>query len=179
MVYTSLTFYFAAFYFAFVYLQLIQQNGMWLPKAVHQPPLWLGLVASGSVILAGIVYFWGQWSGLYRKNFGVLRLALWVAFVLGVISLIFHVYAIHNHPGFANLQLGAYVSVFTGLEGVYTVLLFFSDLVLLGLAIRAQRGLFNVNGIAIDAFGEYWGWLAAIALANFGALWLQPFFHSA
>lgn len=178
MVYTALTFYFAGYYFSLIYLQMVNENNMWLPKAVHQPALWLGLTEMLCIIVGGIIYFWGQWAGLYRRNFGVLRLALWITFILSAAAFVLHVYELRNHPGFANLQLGGFVSTFMGLETAFTVVIFFATLALLGVAIRASKGLFRDSGIAVDTFGEFYGWMSALAFANFMALYLQPFFHS-
>src|SRR5271166_4102768 len=62
MTYVALTFMLTCFYFAFVYLDLIDQNGFWKPAhLVQRPSLGFGLVEMGLIILAGLVYVWGQW----------------------------------------------------------------------------------------------------------------------
>jgi heme/copper-type cytochrome/quinol oxidase subunit 3 len=175
MIYVALSFFFACFYFALVYLQLINQNGLWKPAAVDHPPGWIGASEVALVLAAGLAYFWAQWAGLYTRNFDRLRLGLWAAASLCVAACGVHIYELHA-PGFPSLQSGAYVSVFIALEGVFTIVLIISTLVLLGVANRAQRGLFRQSGIAVEAFGEYFGWLSAIALLNFLALYVEPFF---
>jgi hypothetical protein len=177
MTYVALSFFFACFYFAHFYLQLVNENGMWLPPGVTHPAIGVGVSEVALVIGAGLIYFWGQWAGLYRRDFGKLHAALWAAAFLTVASLGLHVAELHS-PGF-SLQGGGYVSVFIALEGVFTGVLVFTILVLLGLANRARLGRFRQSGIAIEAFGEYFGWLSAIALMNFLALYVQPFFPSA
>ena len=52
-------------------------------------------------------------------------------------------------------------------------------LILFGVANRARLGLFRESGVAVEAFGEFVGWMSAIALLNFLALYVQPFFPSA
>jgi hypothetical protein len=177
MTYIALTFFVVCFYFALTYLQIVNEHGLWKPSTLHQPNLALGITEMALVLIGGVVYFAGQWLGLYRRNFSRLQIGLWVAALLGFISIILHVAELHT-PGF-SLQDGGYASVFVGAEGVYTVLLIVAVLVLVGLANRARLGLFRQSGIAIEAFGEFWGWMAAIALLNFLALYVQPFFPSA
>lgn len=176
MTYVSLTFFFACFYFAQIYLQILNQNGLWLPAGVNHPASWMGVVETGLILLAGLIYFAGQWTGLYQRNFSRLSAALWIAGVLTVISFIIHVMEIVR-PGF-SLQAGGYASVFAVTEGVFTVIVLISAILLLGLANRARLGLFKTSGVAVEAFGEYYGWLSAIALMNFLALYVQPFFPS-
>lgn len=174
MFYVSTSFFFAAFYFGLVYLQIVNENNMWLPHGVDHPPTWMGVAEVGLIMVAGLAYFWGQWLGMYRQEFGRLKLGLWIAAILTIIAIIIHVMELHS-PGF-SLQSGGYVSLFIAIEGVYTVFLIGTAIVLLGIANRATRGLFNENGIAVDAFGEFFGWMAAVALFNFLALYVQPFF---
>ncbi len=175
MVYVSLAFGLACFWFALVYLQLVNENGMWKPKGIHQPSLVVGLFEVGLVIVSGLVYFWGQWAGLYARKFANLTLGLWVAAFLGLAAVGFHIYELHD-PGFP-LQTG-YSSVFIATEGVFTALLTVSVIVLFGLANRARLRKFDVSGIAVEAYGEFWGFIAGVALFNFLALYVQPFFHS-
>jgi hypothetical protein len=177
MTYVALSIFFACFYFALFYLQLINQNGMWLPPGVTHPSTALGVAEVAFVVGASLIYFWGQRVGLYRRNFGKLHTALWVAGFLAVAALATHVAELHS-PGF-SLQGGGYVSVFIALEAVFTVVLAVATLVLFGLANRARLGLFRRSGIAIEAFGEFLGWLSAIALIDFLALYVQPFLPSA
>lgn len=175
MVYVAMAFGLAVFWFALVYLQLVNENGMWKPSSIHQPPLLVGLFEMGLILVSGIVYFWGQWMGLYARKFSILTIALWIAAVLGLVSVGFHVYEL-NHPSFP-LQTG-YTSVFIVTEAVYTCLLAVSVLVLFGIANRARLKRFEKSGIAVEAFGEFWGFMAAVALFNFLALYVQPFFPS-
>ncbi len=177
MTYVSLSFFMASFYFGLIYLQLVNENNMWLPKGVDHPPSWLGAAEVGCVLLAGVVYFWGQWTGLYQRNWSRLHLGLWVASLLGIAAIVLHVIELHR-PGF-SLQSGGYVSLFIAIEGVYTVLLVVTVIALLGVANRARLGLFRESGVAVEAFGEFLGWMSAVALINFLALYVQPFFHSA
>lgn len=174
MAIASLSFFFACFYFAQIYLQLINQNNLWLPRGVNHPLSAYGVLETGLVLVAGLVYFWGQWSGLYQNNFARLKLSLWVAALLTLIAFVVHIIELHN-PGF-SLQAGGYASVFIATEGTFTFVLGITALVLLGLANRARLGLFAQSGVAIEAFGEYFGWISAIALINFLALYVQPFF---
>jgi hypothetical protein len=174
MTYVALSFFFACFYFALIYLQLVNENGLWLPKGVNHPPSVIGVVETGLVLLAGIVYFWGQWAGLYARKLGRLNLALWIAAVLTAVSVIFHIVELHA-PGF-SLQGGGYVSVFVATEGTFTIFLFITTIALFGMANRARLGLFRESGVAVEAFGEFFGWISAIALINFLALYVQPFF---
>jgi len=193
MVYIALAFGLACFWFGLVYLQLINENGMWKPPGVHQPTLLVGLFEMGLIQASGIVYFWGQWAGLYQRKFNILTLGLWVAALLGLASFGFHIYELHQ-PGFnslapplpgakypavhvSQLQTG-YTSVFTVTEGVFTILLGASLFVLFGIANRARLGRFAKSAVAVEAFGEFWGFMAAVALLNFLALYVQPFFHS-
>jgi hypothetical protein len=174
MTYVSLSFFFACFYFAQIYLQLISQNNLWMPRGVNHPSSVYGVLETGCVLLAGILYFWGQWAGLYQRVFSRLNLGLWLASALCVVSVVVHILELHN-PGF-SLQAGGYVSVFIATEGTFTILLGISTILLLGMANRARLGLFQENGVTVEAFGEYFGWLSAIALINFLALYVQPFF---
>ncbi|MGH2447752.1 MAG: hypothetical protein ACRDFS_04010 [Chloroflexota bacterium] len=185
MTYVALSFYFAAFYFAIIYLQLINENGLWMAKGVHRPTLWFGIVEMGLILGAGIVYFWGQWYGVRENKYGQLKISLWIAAILGVIAVGFHIYELHapnyggGGPGPGFLQSGGYASVFTGVEGMYTLLLAVTVLGLIGMAIRASRGIFQrqeAGAARINAFGEFWGWMSALALLNFLALYVQPFF---
>jgi heme/copper-type cytochrome/quinol oxidase subunit 3 len=177
MTYIALSFFFACFYFAVFYLQLVNENALWLPAGINHPATALGVAETALVLLAGLAYFWGQWAGLYRRNFGVLQLGLWIAALLTVVSVVLHIAELHN-PGF-SIQGGGYVSCFVAIEGVFTVMLFISAIVLLGMANRARLGLFRESGVAVDAFGEFFGWISAVALINFLALYVQPFFPSA
>lgn len=174
MTYIAFSFGVGCFYFAQMYLQIENENGLWKPSTVHRPSLPFGIVEVALVLLSGLVYFWGQWGGLYRRKFNILNIGLWVAALLGVIAVILHIVELHK-PGF-SLQAGGYASVFIGAEGVYTTLLIVSVVVLLGIANRSRLGFFQQSGIAVEAFGEFWGWMAAIALLNFMALYVQPFF---
>jgi hypothetical protein len=174
MTFVSLSFFFACFYFAQIYLQILNQNGMWLPKGINHPWAGLGVLETGLVLLAGLVYFGGQWLGLYARNFARLQLGLWLAALFTVIAVVLHIAELHN-PGF-SLQGGGYVSVFIALEGTFTILLTLTAVVLLGMANRARLGLFQQSGVAVEAFGEFYGWLCAIALINFLVLYVQPFF---
>jgi len=177
MTYVSLSFFFACFYFALFYLQLVNENGMWLPKGIDHPPTWIGVSETALVLVAGLIYFGGQWTGLYVRNFGRLQLGLWVAAGLTLVATLIHVWELHK-PGF-SLQGGGYVSVFIATEGTFTVLLALTTIVLLGVANRTRLGQFRENDIAVDTFGEFYGWLSAVALINFLALYVQPFFPSA
>lgn len=174
MVYIAGSFFFAAFYFGLVYLQIINVNNMWLPHGIDHPPTWMGVSEVALVLAAGSIYFWGQYFGLQIRNFARLNLALWVAALLTIIACVIHIIELHA-PGF-SLQGGAYVSLFIAIEGVFTVFLIVTALVLLGVANRARLGLFNQNGISVAAFGEWYGWIAGVALFNFLALYVQPFF---
>lgn len=176
MVLASLTFFFACFYFAQIYLQILNQNGMWLPIGVDHPASAYGVIETGLILIAGLVYFGGQWLGLYKRNFARLTVALWIAAALTVVSVIVHVIELKN-PGF-TLQAGGYASVFIITEGLFTVILAVTSIVFLGIANRARLGLFTHTGVAVEAFGEYFGWISAIALINFLALYIQPFFPS-
>jgi hypothetical protein len=177
MTIVALSFFFACFYFAQVYLQLVNENGQWLPKGVTHPSWTLGILEMGLVQVAGLVYFGGQWLGLYRRDFGRLTFGMMVATLLMVVSCILHIAELHN-PGF-SLQGGGYVSVFISLEGPFTVFLIVTTILLFGMANRARAGLFERSGVAVEAFGEYFGWVAAVALLNFLALYVQPFFQTA
>ncbi|HLJ69506.1 MAG TPA: cytochrome c oxidase subunit 3 [Chloroflexota bacterium] len=177
MTIASLSFFFACFYFAQVYLQIVNENGMWLPAGITHPSTALGIAEVACIIVAGLAYFWGQWGGLYQRNYERLTAGLSLAALLSVAAVILHIGELHN-PGF-YLKGGGYVSVFIALEGTFTILLFISTIVLLGMANRARLGLFRQSGIAVEAFGEYFGFLSAIALMNFLALYVQPFFPSA
>lgn len=175
MLYISGSFFFASFYFGLVYLQIVNENNMWLPKGVNHPPTWVGVSEMALVLIAGTAYFWGQWFGLYRRKLQTLTIGLWVAAVLSVVSVVIHVIELHK-PGF-SLQSGGYVSLFITIEGVFTVVLAVTTLALIGFAIRASRGLFGDGaGAGVEAFGEWYGWISAIALFNFLALYVQPFF---
>lgn len=174
MTMVALSFFFACFYFALVYLQLVDENGLWLPHGINHPPTWMGATEVVFILVAGLIYFWGQWAGLYQNNLSRLSLALWVVAALNVLAVIVHIIELHA-PGF-SLQGGGYVSCFIALEGVFTGLLVIVTLVSLGMANRARLGLFRESGIAVEAFGEFYGWLSAVALINFLALYVQPFF---
>jgi heme/copper-type cytochrome/quinol oxidase subunit 3 len=185
MIYVAMAFGVACFWFAEVYLQIVNSNSMWKPRGIHQPTLLVGLFEVGLVIAAGLVYFWGQWAGLYKHNFSILKLALLIAGLLGLAAIGFHIYELH-HPGYGfivgpngneSLQTG-YSSVFTVMEGAFTALLIPCVIVLLGLANRARKGLFESSGVAIEAFGELWGFLSAVALMDFLGLYIQPFLPS-
>ncbi len=177
MTIAAFAFFFACFYFAQVYLQIVNENGQWLPAGVNHPPLWIGISEVVLILAAGLVYFWGQWAGLYQRAFNRLNLGRWGAALLTLASFGIHVYEIHA-PGF-SLQGGGYVSVFIALEGTFTVLMAITFFVLLGMANRSRLGLFRESGVAVEAFGEYFGFFSAIALMNFLALYVQPFFPSA
>jgi heme/copper-type cytochrome/quinol oxidase subunit 3 len=175
MLYISGSFFFASFYFGLVYLQIVNENNMWLPHGVDHPPTWIGVSQMALVLIAGLAYFWGQWFGLYRQKLSNLTIGLWIAAVLTVISVVIHIIELHK-PGF-SLQSGGYVSLFITIEGVFTFVLAATALVLIGFAIRASRGLFTGGaGAGVEAFGEWYGWISAIALFNFLALYVQPFF---
>lgn len=174
MTYIAFSFFFACFYFAQVYLQLLNSNGLWLPAGVNHPSKFLGVGEVVLVLLAGLAYFWGQYGGLYLQKARQLQLGLWLAGALSIVAVIFHIVELHQ-PGF-SLQGGGYVSVFIALEGTFTVVLIIATVVLLGIANRARLGLFSRSGVAVEAFGEFYGWLSAIALLNFLALYVQPFF---
>lgn len=175
MLYISASFFFASFYFGLVYLQIVNENNMWLPRGVDHPPTWIGVSEMALILIAGLAYFWGQWYGLYRQKLSNLTLSLWAAAVLTLISAIIHVIELHR-PGF-SLQGGGYVSLFITIEGVFTFFLVATALVLFGFAIRASKGLFTGGaGAGVEALGEWYGWLSAIALFNFLALYVQPFF---
>lgn len=184
MVYAALAFGVASFFFALVYLQLINEHGLWMSKGLHQPTLLVGLFEMGLIQAAGLVYLWGQWAGLYRRNFRVLQIALLIAGILTLVSIGFHIYELH-HPGFGGHPISAtlgfgvhsgYVSVFIVMESVLTVLLIPTAIVLFGLANRAGKGLFERSGVAVEAFGEFYGFMAAVALLAFLGLYVQPFF---
>jgi hypothetical protein len=174
MFYIAASFFFASFYFGLVYLQIVNENNMWLPHGVDHPPTWMGVSEMALIQIAGLAYFWGQWGGMYQRKFGRLTLGLWIAAILTIVAIVIHVIELHS-PGF-SLQSGAYVSIFTVVEGVYTVFLVGTAVVLLGVANRARLGLFNENGTGVEAFGEFFGWMAGVALFNFLALYVQPFF---
>jgi heme/copper-type cytochrome/quinol oxidase subunit 3 len=186
MLYVSLTFMLACFYFAFVYLDLINQNGFWKPPSlVQRPPEVFGLIEVGVIIVAGLVYVWAQWGGLYHRDWPTLNLGLWITALLGLCAVGLHIYELVN-PGITPAKLPAaiqgtqfstgYGSVFIGLEGVYTGLLCLTVLVLLGVANRARLGLFKESGVAVEAFGEFFGFMAVFALLNYLALYVVPFF---
>ncbi|MGH2441763.1 MAG: hypothetical protein ACRDFX_01195 [Chloroflexota bacterium] len=177
MVYVSLSFFAACYYFALMYLQIVNENGQWKPAGIDHPASWIGASEMGLVLVAGVVYFWGQWGGLYKRNFSRLGSGVGLAALLGVAAVVIHIYELY-HLGFVSSG-GGYVSVFIGMEIIFTVILFLSVVALLGVANRARLGLFQKSGIAVEAFGEFWGWVSAIALLNFLALYVQPFFHSA
>lgn len=175
MLYISSSFFFASFYFGLVYLQIVNENNMWLPHGIDHPPTWIGVSEMALVLIAGTAYFVGQWFGLYRQKQQILSVGLWIAAILTVVAVIIHVIELHK-PGF-SLQGGGYVSLFITIEGVFTFVLAVTALVLIGVAIRAGKGLFSGGaGAGVEAFGEWFGWISAIALFNFLALYVQPFF---
>lgn len=174
MVYASLTVFFLSFYFADMYLQILNQNGLWLPAGINHPSVAYGIIETGLIVLAGLIYFASQWLGLYRRDFGRLTTGLWIAAVLTVISVLVHIKEVQT-PGF-SLQGGGYVSVFIAIEGTFTLVLAVTALVLLGVANRARLRLFDRSGVAVEAFGEYLWWIMAIAVFNFLLLYVQPFF---
>lgn len=173
MAYISFAFFFACFYFADTYLQLVNENGMWKPKGLTHPPSWIGVLWLATMLLSGLVYFGGQWGGLYRRNWPVLKLGLWLAALLALVSLIFHIVELYR-LGF-GVQAGGYASVFIAAEGVYTAILVATVIAFFGVANRARLGLYRDSGIAVEAFGEFLGFMSAIALMNFLALYVQPF----
>jgi hypothetical protein len=173
MTYVALSVFFASFYFAELYLQLIDQNRSWKPPGIDHPATWLGVSEAALVLAACLLYVWGQRVGMYRRNWNVLNAGLRGAGLLTVLAIVPHVIELHA-PGF-SLQSGAYASVFIALESVFTVLLVITALVLLGIINRARLGRFRGSGIAVEAFGEYFEWFAAIALLNFLTLYVQPF----
>ena len=174
MTIVSLSFFFACFYFAQTYLQLINQNGMWKPAGLDHPSAVIGGLELGLMLASGLAYFGAQWAGLYRRNFRRLTLGLWIAFFLGLGALGVHIAEFYK-LGFGP-QAGGYASVFIATEGVFTGLLVVAVLVLFGVANRARLGYYQASGIAVEAFGEFWGWMSAIALMSFLALYVQPFF---
>lgn len=173
----SMTLFFACFYFALFYLQVVDANGQWLPPGVNHPAAALGVSEAVLVIVAGLAYFWGQWAGLYAGKMKRLQLGISVAAVLCLAASILHIIELHA-PGF-SLQGGGYVSVFIALEGTFTVIFILTTIALLGMANRARLGMFQDSAIAVEAFGEFLGWISAIALLNFLALYVQPFFPTA
>lgn len=177
MTMASLAFFFACFYFAQVYLQIVNENNQWKPPGINHPASVLGILEVAFVLGAGVAYVWGQWGGLYRRNFATLHIGIWLATLLLVASCVVHVIELHA-PGF-SLQGGGYVSVFISLEGTFTVVLIVFTIAALGMANRARLGLFRQSGVAVEAFGELLGFISAIALMNFLALYVQPFFPSA
>jgi heme/copper-type cytochrome/quinol oxidase subunit 3 len=174
MAYTALSFFFASFYFGLVYLQIVNENGLWKPKGIDHPPTWIGVSEVTLVLLAGLVYFGAQWYGVYERRYQWLQIGLWIAALLTVVAVIIHVVELHS-PGF-SLQGGGYVSLFIAIEGVYTPLLVITAILLIGVANRARLGLFRQSGVGVEGFGEFFGWMCAIALINFLALYVQPFF---
>src|SRR5579884_1588081 len=70
MTYVALSFFFACFYFGLIYLQLVNENGLWLPKGINHPSSFIGVAEAALILLAGLAYFWAQWTGLYRRDFG-------------------------------------------------------------------------------------------------------------
>lgn len=177
MTIVAMTFFFACFYFALFYLQLINANGQWLPPGIDHPSSALGVAEVALVIVAGLAYFWGQWAGLYTGNMKRLQLGVSLAALLCVAACVLHIIELHA-PGF-SLQGGGYVSVFIALEGTFTVIFMLTTVGLLGMANRARLGLFGNSAIAVEAFGEFLGWMSAIALINFLALYVQPFIQTA
>lgn len=174
MTYIAFSFFIACFYFAQTYLQILNQNNLWKPHGITHPGSALGFAEMLLIEIGGLVYFWAQWSGLYRRNFGRLATGLWVAAACGLISVILHIIEFYK-LGFGPTD-GGYASVFIGTEGVFTGMLILTVIVLFGMANRARLGLFTTSGIAVEAFGEWWGWIAGVALLNFLALYVQPFF---
>lgn len=174
MVYASLTVFFLTFYFADMYLQILNQNGLWLPAGVNHPATAYGVIETGLIVLAWLIYFATQWLGLYQRKFDRLTVGLWIAAALTVISVIVHVKEVQA-PGF-SLQAGGYASVFIAIEGTFTAVLAVTAIVLLGVANRSRLGLFRGSGVAVEAFGEYFAWLTAVAVFNFMLLYVQPFF---
>jgi heme/copper-type cytochrome/quinol oxidase subunit 3 len=177
MTIVAMTFFFACFYFALFYLQLVNANGQWLPPGVDHPPAWLGVTEAALVVVAGLVYFWGQWAGLYAGKMERLQIGTSVVALLCLVASVLHIVELHA-PGF-TLQSGGYVSVFIALEGTFTVIFILTTVVSLGMANRARLGLFGRSAIAVEAFGEFLGWIAAIAVINFLALYVQPFIQTA
>src|SRR5579872_4224386 len=53
MTIASMAFFFACFYFAQFYLQIVNENGQWLPAGVNHPPLWIGISEVVLILAAG------------------------------------------------------------------------------------------------------------------------------
>lgn len=185
MTYIAFSVGFLAFYFAHAYLEIVNSNGLWLPKLLRIS-IGYGVVEVVLPIIALLSILWGWRSTRSEEPGNKLFLGLIGALVFGLAAFVLHVVELHapatvltytgkKAPTF-SLQDGGFASIFIATEALYTVILGLVVIVLAGLTNRARLRLFTESTVAVAGFTELWGWLAVVGVLNFLGLWVQPYF---
>ena len=108
----------AAYFFAFFYLQALNNNKDWLPDKTTHPGFGVGAIIVALVVVSAGLYWAGARSVVASPATG--RLLFWLALVAGIVAIAAQIYEF-NHLGFWPQLGGGYPSVFVGLKSVWLV----------------------------------------------------------
>lgn len=161
--------FFVAFFFAFFYLQALNNNHLWMSQWVVHPRRNGGAIIVALLVISAVLVFLGARS--VAKTPSSARMFFWLALLAGVLCVGFQIHELKTLPFDPTLG-GGYPSVFVGLKGVLMVQVV-GAMVWLGTHIHqtSATGDSTTRPASAVAFSYFMIFLAGVSLVSFPVLY--------
>jgi heme/copper-type cytochrome/quinol oxidase subunit 3 len=161
--------FFVAFFFAFFYLQALNNDHLWMSQWVVHPRRNGGAIIVALLVVAAALVFLGARS--VAKTPASARMFFWLALLAGVLCVGFQVHEFKTLPFDPTLG-GGYPSVFVGLKGALMVQVV-GALIWLGTHIHqaSATGDSNARPASAMVFGYFMIFLAGVSLVSYLVLY--------
>lgn len=161
--------FFVAFFFAFFYLQALNNNHLWMSQWVVHPRRNGGTIIVALLVISAVLVFLGARS--VAKTPSSARMFFWLALLAGVLCVGFQIHELKTLPFDPTLG-GGYPSVFVGLKGVLMVQVV-GAMVWLGTHIHqtSATGDSTTRPASAVAFSYFMIFLAGVSLVSYLVLY--------
>lgn len=161
--------FFSAWFFAFFYLEDLNNNHSWMAEGVIQPHRGIGAAIVLLAVLSASLYWVGADSVTSHRPTG--RALLWWALAAGILCVGVQIYELRN-LGFDPQLGGGYPSVFVGLKAAWLVQLVGALLwVAAQIAQARPGGDVTARPASAIVFGYFLAFLAGIAIFSYLVLY--------
>ncbi len=160
------------FFITYIWLRQYNTNNLWFPSGTKAPPTTDLLWPAIALAVSSSAYVVAQLAVRYDRQ-TMFRLALLVAFVIMLGTLIWEVYAMGHLP--MTQSDGGFAVSYLLLLGYHIFHLAIAVLVGIGISVRALRGYYNAeHHVGVDVAGIWWHWVVTYAILFWLLLLMQP-----
>jgi heme/copper-type cytochrome/quinol oxidase subunit 3 len=174
----ALSFLFGAFAFAYFYLRSLNSHGMWRPKGLHHPALWLGTLIMALVVASAAVQALSVLRLKRGGSNGTWRRGALAALAFGLVAVGLQIYQLLHLKFFPGSS--GFSSLFAGFFPVYVLVIFLALCrleILIAESGRMARGdTMDLQRFqaSLSAFTSIWNFLAAVAVVAWVLFYLAP-----